>query len=93
MRERLAQFGTWCVALCLDALRAVASHRPLRRWTARLVWLWTVSVAVVWLLLITTSESFLPAMLLAYGPRFVVLAPFVLLIPAALFFCRSGFPA
>ena len=46
-----------------------------------------------WLLLIFTSESFLPATLLAYGPRFVLLMPFLLLMPlAALFAPRTLVP-
>ncbi len=72
------------------ALDAMSSPRPLRRWTARAGWAWSIMVVVTWLLLITTSESFLPATLLAYGPRYVLLAPFVLLLPAAVVFARSA---
>ncbi len=66
------------------ALYDTHSRRPLRRWTARASWLWCAGIMLTWLLLITTSESFLPATLLAYGPRFVLLLPLLLLVPLAL---------
>ena len=66
-----------------DAWSELRSRRALRRWSARMAWGWSVLVVVAWLLLITTSEKFLPATMLAYGPRFVMLAPFVILVPLA----------
>lgn len=45
---------------------------------------------LTWPLLITTSEKFLPATLLAYGPRFVMLAPFLILVPLAAFTARRS---
>ena len=53
------------------------------------MWAWCGVVVATWLLLITTSESFLPATLLAYGPRFVMLVPFALLVPLAAVFARQ----
>jgi endonuclease/exonuclease/phosphatase (EEP) superfamily protein YafD len=66
------------------ALYDTHSRRPVRRWTAQLSWIWCAGVLLSWVLLITTSESFLPATLLAYGPRFVLLLPLVALVPLAL---------
>ena len=74
----------------LNAVHELASRRPRRRWTARLCWAWMALMVITWLLLVTTSESFLPAMLLAYGPRFVVLLPLTVLVPAALILVRSA---
>lgn len=47
-------------------------------------------MVVTWALLVTTSESFLPATLLAYGPRFSLLAPFLVLVPLAALAARSA---
>jgi len=66
-----------------DSWHDARSRRALKRWTTRLAWGWGVFVVLTWLLLITTSEKFLPATLLAYGPRFVMLAPFLVLVPMA----------
>lgn len=74
----------------LDALAAMNSRRLGRRWTARVSWAWLALTVITWLLLITTSERFLPATLLAYGPRFVLLLPLTVLVPAALIFVRSA---
>lgn len=65
------------------------SRRLLRRWTSRSGWAWTALVLVTWPLLLFLSESFLPATLLAYGPRYVLLAPLVPLFFLALFFSRT----
>lgn len=74
----------------LDSLSAINSRRPMRRWAARASWGWCAVVIVTWLLLITTSERFLPATLLAYGPRFVMLLPFAVLVPWAAIVVRSA---
>lgn len=66
------------------------SRRGLRRWSTRAVWGWTVLVVLAWLLLVTTSEKFLPATLLAYGPRFLMLLPFLVLGPLAAFAARRA---
>lgn len=79
----------WAWNLIRSSWTPTQSRRPLRRWTARLVWAWCVGVVVTWLLLISTSESFLPMTLLAYGPRFVLLAPFIPLGIAAAFTARK----
>lgn len=59
-------------------------HRtPWHRWLSRLGWASCAATVAAWLLLITTSEVFLPATLLAYGPRYFLLAPFAVLVPLA----------
>lgn len=68
----------------------MASRRLVRRWTARLTWLYFAAMLLAWLLLVQTSEQFLPATLLAYGPRFLLLAPLALLVPLALFTVRGA---
>lgn len=86
-RRRVARgVQTWMLA----ALDEMVGRRPLRRWTARLCWAWMVVALLTWVLLITTSERFLPATLLAYGPRFVMLLPFLVLVPTALVLVRSA---
>jgi vancomycin resistance protein VanJ len=60
------------------------------RFTARAMAAYTALLAVTWLLLITTSERWLPTTLLLYGPRAVVLLPLLLLVPAALLFARTS---
>ena len=72
-------------------LRAEASSRNVvRRWTVRLSLAYGLCAIVAWTLLVTTSEAFLPATFLAYGPRFVLLLPLVLLVPLALVSARSA---
>lgn len=80
----------WMQAFATDSLLAVGSRRRARRYTARLAWLYLAVMFAAWFVLVQFSEQFLPATLLAYGPRFVLLAPLVLLIPAALFAVRSA---
>ncbi len=78
------------VRSALHRLRAEASSRNgVRRWTVRLSLAYGLCAIVAWLLLVNTSESFLPATFLAYGPRFVLLFPLVLLVPLALVSARS----
>ncbi|MBL0169464.1 MAG: endonuclease/exonuclease/phosphatase family protein [Gemmatimonadaceae bacterium] len=93
-RARLTQWpkriGPAMAAWLMDAVSVMGSRRPLRRWTARASWAWSALMLVTWVLLITTSESFLPATLLAYGPRFVLLIPFVMLVPLAVVVVRSA---
>ena len=54
----------------------------------RASWAWCLLCLLTWIVLVQTSEWFLPATLLAYGPRFVLLLPFVALIPLALITSR-----
>ncbi len=93
-RDRVMQWptraGEAAVAWFLRAWAEMGSSRLLRRWTARIAWAWSALVVVTWILLVTASESFLPATLLAYGPRFVLLAPFVILMPLAAIVVRSA---
>ena len=85
-RRAVAATRAWLQDSWLDA----KSRRALKRWSTRLAWAWTLFVGLTWLLLITTSERFLPATLLAYGPRFVMLAPFLILIPMTLVAARRA---
>lgn len=72
--------------------------RPVRRaigvlftgWTARLSWCYLLATIATWVVLVVASERFLPATLLAYGPRWVVALPLVLLLPLALFAARRA---
>ena len=66
------------------AMHDTRSYRVVRRWTARMSWIWCLATLLSWILLITASESFRPATLLAYGPRFVLLLPLVVLVPLAI---------
>lgn len=82
------------IAFLFRALQDMQSPRFFARWTARVSWAWFVSMVITWILLVTTSEHFLPATILAYGPRFLLLLPFIVLVPlAALASRRSLFPA
>lgn len=71
----------------LGELRAV---RPATRWIARAQALWALLVIGAALALYTLSERFLPATLLAYGPRVVVLLPALLLAPLGLLAARGA---
>ena len=88
-RDRVKRVPSTMWMAVHESLSACMSRQRWRRYTARAVWGWSVLCVVSWLLLITTSESFLPATLLAYGPRFVMLLPFAALLPAALVFARA----
>jgi len=72
------------------ALNELRSRRPMVRWTARAAWAWSALVLLSWVLLAAASERFLPATLLAYGPRFLMLAPFAVLLPVALVLARRA---
>ena len=74
----------------MASLWALASRRRAERWTSRVAWAWCVLVLVIWPLLLTISESFLPATLLAYGPRIVLVLPFVVLLPIAVVASRTA---
>ena len=84
LRQRTLATVWWAWRQCRDSWMATTSRRPRRRWTARLSWAWLAGMALTAMLLVTTSESFLPMTLLAYGPRFVLLLPLVPLGIAAL---------
>jgi vancomycin resistance protein VanJ len=49
-----------------------------------------LAIVATWLALITASEQWLPATLLAYGPRAVVLLPLLVLVPAGLLLARRS---
>lgn len=85
VRALVARMGDAPMRFVLDCLDDLWDGRAGVRWTARLAWGYLALVVVTWILLLTTSERFLPLTLLAYGPRAVVLLPLALLVPAALF--------
>ena len=59
-------------------------------WTARLSWGYLLAVAATWATLVVASERFLPATLLAYGPRWIVALPLLVLLPLALLVARRA---
>jgi len=69
---------------------AWTSRRPVTRWTFRAAALYAVAMLGTWIALFTVSEIWLPATLLAYGPRWVVLLPLVVLLPMAFMFARTS---
>lgn len=66
------------------------SRRAITRWTFRAAALYAVAMVATWIALFTASEFWLPATLLAYGPRWVVVLPLVVLLPMALLFARTS---
>lgn len=58
-------------------------RRP-SRWVSVVAWLYATATVAVWACLVLTSERWLPATLLAYGPRWPVALPLTLLVPLAL---------
>ncbi|WP_158514714.1 endonuclease/exonuclease/phosphatase family protein [Gemmatimonas phototrophica] len=79
------------VLLLLDGIgRELRSPMALRRYTCIALLGYAVALVATWLLLILSSEDWLPATLLAYGPRFVVLLPALLLLPLGLVFARRS---
>jgi vancomycin resistance protein VanJ len=69
---------------------AWSSRRAITRWTFRAAALYAVAMLATWIALFTSSEFWLPATLLAYGPRWVVLLPLAVLLPMALAFARTS---
>jgi vancomycin resistance protein VanJ len=67
-----------------------SSRRAVTRWTFRAAVVWSVAMLATWIALFTSSEFWLPATLLAYGPRWVVLLPLAVLLPMALVFARTS---
>lgn len=78
------------VSLLASTVSSMQDRSPWTRWTARLSWVWLLFVVTTWVVLISTSESFLPATLLAYGPRFPLLLPLLIFLPMALMTARSA---
>ena len=67
------------------------THRSaLRRWASRAQLLYVVTMFATWMALITASEEWLPATLLAYGPRLVVLIPALVVVPLGVLFARRS---
>ena len=60
------------------------------RSTAISSWLFLLGTIAAWLMLKFQSELTIPATVIAYGPRFVALWPFAVLVPASLLFLRRA---
>ncbi len=61
-----------------------------RRYATRMAWGVALLMFSVWMLLSFTSEKFLPATLLAYGPRAAVLIPVIVVLPWVLISARRA---
>ena len=90
--QRATQAATRAVTGTSGALRKEFSRRrrPLTRTAAWLQLAYLVSMVATWIALITLSERWLPATLLTYGPRVVVLLPLVVLVPQRLLVARRS---
>jgi vancomycin resistance protein VanJ len=77
-----------------SATRGLRHEFSARRRATRVVaWFqaaYLVGVIATWIALVTLSERWLPATVLAYGPRVVVLLPIALLLPAGLLVARRS---
>ena len=71
-------------------VRELTHARSATRWVSRAQLGYLVLLALSAFALHTLSERFLPATMLAYGPRLVVLLPAVLLLPAGLLFASGA---
>lgn len=71
-------------------VRDVTSDSRARRWTTMAGIGVLAFTLACWLLLITVSEEFIPATLLAYGPRWVVLIPVVVGALTSLVWARTS---
>lgn len=74
------------VAALTAPFRELRAARPRRRYTAWAQAAYLVAMLLAWWVLLSFSERWLPATLLAYGPRAILLAPLGVLAPAALLF-------
>ena len=70
--------------------REATHQRTTTRLVARGMIGYTMVLALIWVLLITTSERWLPATVLLYGPRVVVMLPLLVLALAALMLARRS---
>jgi endonuclease/exonuclease/phosphatase (EEP) superfamily protein YafD len=92
MRRRLSAFAA-DVSDVVYLVSAELTHRSLRtRLTAWSTWAWLLSMLVTWALIATMSDRWLPATMLAYGPRWVALLPLLVLLPACLLRSRRSLP-
>lgn len=71
-------------------LRELTHPSVVRRWASRLQLLYALAMFAAWMALITTSERWLPATLLAYGPRAVVLLPLFFVLPVGAVYARRS---
>lgn len=66
------------------------SDRPKQRWTIRSSTAYAVGMLITWIALFTLSDKWLPASVLAYGPRWIVLLPLFVLLPMAVLHARAS---
>ncbi|WP_309670417.1 endonuclease/exonuclease/phosphatase family protein [Gemmatimonas sp.] len=66
------------------------AKRAVTRYTFRGAVIYAAAMLSTWISLITASEYWLPATMLAYGPRWVVLLPLAALLPLSLLYARSA---
>ena len=66
------------------------ARRAVTRYTFRGAVMYAVAMIATWIALFTVSEYWLPATMLAYGPRWVVVLPLAVLLPLALLFARKS---
>lgn len=89
-RPKLAWRGP--VAVVTAPFGELRASRPRRRYTAWAQAAYLLGMLLAWWMLLTFSERWLPATLLAYGPRVVLLAPLALLVPVALLYSWRSLP-
>lgn len=70
--------------------RELTTDRIVSRWVSRLQAMYLLVMIGTWGALITLSETWLPATILAYGPRFVVLLPLAMLLPFGMLFAQRS---
>lgn len=88
--------GAWVRCRCGRIVRArgakesgVYTQRRVDRWAVRLTWAYLALAVVAWLVLWTLSDRWWPATLFLFGPRWLLLLPLVILIPAAVRYRHS----
>jgi len=95
LKQRLQQAGAGTARGAATAWRALttelfARRRPITRTAAWLQLAYLAGMMATWVALITLSERWLPATLLAYGPRAVVLLPLAIIAPLGLMAARRS---
>jgi endonuclease/exonuclease/phosphatase (EEP) superfamily protein YafD len=90
MRGAAARARRWLAELPRTVRRDLRHPVPRIRRVTRAAWGYAALVAVTWGLFGTTSERFLPMMMLAYGPRYVLLVPVAVLTVFALLVRRRA---
>lgn len=85
----LRRFRRGLFRVVMQPIEATRSRSAITRWMAWLALGCLALMLLTWALLAWTSESFLPATLLAYGPRFPLLVPVAILGVLALLTARE----